>query len=226
MHRLIHTTLLLLVSACFLHAQDASPNAKTSSSQKWEKDIAALEASIQKNPPSKPSIVFIGSSSIRRWSTLKEDFPGKPVINLGFGGSQIADSVHFFDRLVLPCEPKQVIFYAGGNDLNAGKKPETVFTDFQAFASKLHTAFPKAELCFISSAPNPKRWSQIENVRQLNTLVRSYCEQDPRRKYIDMHPVMLGPDAQPKPDIFVEDRLHMNAKGYTLWKEVITPLLK
>lgn len=190
-------------------------------SKKWEKDIAAFEAKDKENPPEKGAIVFVGSSSIRFWTTVAEDFPHHRVINRGFGGSQITDSVEFADRIVIPYAPRMVVMYAGGNDLNAGKPPEQVFTDFKAFEQKVHHALPDTEIAYISSAPNPKRWAQVENVKALNKSIAEYCAATPKTKFIDVFPAMLGPDGLPKPDIFRPDRLHMVDKGYRLWTEIV-----
>ncbi len=99
----------------------------------FEKDIVAFEASDRTNPPPKQAVLFLGSSSIRMWRTLARDFPEHRVINRGFGGSQIADSIHFAERIVFPYEPRVIVFYAGGNDLNAGKSAESVAGDFKSF---------------------------------------------------------------------------------------------
>src|SRR5437867_2700351 len=101
---------------------EAPPNPST----KWEKEIAAFEQADREHPPEKGGIVFVGSSSIRKWTTLAADFPRHRVLNRGFGGSELADSVYFADRIVLPYEPRLVVLYAGGNDINAGKTPEQV----------------------------------------------------------------------------------------------------
>lgn len=196
----------------------------THDSSKWEKEIAALEARDRTNPPPPGCIVFVGSSSIRLWKTLAADFPGLPVVNHGFGGSQLADSVNFADRIILPAQPRQVVIYAGGNDLNAGKPPELVYGDFVALATKLHTALPRAQIAFIASAPNPARWAQVENVKRLNALVEAWCRRH-GHTFINVFPLMLGPDGLPRPDIFVADRLHMNEKGYALWREAVAPHL-
>ena len=100
---------------------------------KWEKEIAAFEAKDKENPPAKGQIVFVGSSSIKKWTTLQKDFPHHRVLNRGFGGSQLGDSVYFADRIVIPYAPRMVVVYSGGNDINAGKTPENVFASFQAF---------------------------------------------------------------------------------------------
>jgi hypothetical protein len=107
---------------------------------RWEKDIKAFEAADKTNPPPKNAILFIGSSSVRGWKTLAQDFPEHKVINRGFGGSHLNDSVHYFDRIVAPYKPRMIVVYAGSNDITFGKKPETVFADFKAFVEKTRKA--------------------------------------------------------------------------------------
>jgi lysophospholipase L1-like esterase len=192
---------------------------------KWEKEISAFEAKDKENPPPKGGIVFVGSSSIRKWTTLAEDFPHHHVLNRGFGGSQIIDSVHFADRIVLPYEPRMVVLYAGGNDIHAGKSPEQVFADFQAFVEKVRAKLPKTVIACISIAGNPSRWAEVEKVKALNAMIEGYIKDKPGLKFINVFPRMLGSDGQPRPEIFVEDRLHMNAEGYKLWTEIVGPYL-
>lgn len=188
---------------------------------RWEKEIAAFEASDKTNPPPKGAIVFVGSSSIRMWKSLASDFPDRAVVNRGFGGSQIIDSVHFADRIVLPYAPRQIVMYAGGNDINAGKTPEQVLADFKVFVAKVQAALPATRIAFISIAPNPARWAQVERVRRLNQLIEDYTRTNSHLDFINVFPQMLGPDGQPKPDIFLNDRLHMNERGYALWREIV-----
>ena len=193
---------------------------------RWEKDIQQFEASDKTNSPPKNAILFIGSSSIKRWTTLAEDFPKNKVINRGFGGSHLNDSVFYFDRIVAPYKPKMIVLYAGGNDINAGKTPEQVFSAFKGFVAKTHQALPKTRVAYISIAPNPARWSQVEQVKAANKMIETFIKQDSKLIFIDVFPEMLGADAKPKPDIFVKDNLHMNAKGYALWTSIVRPYLK
>ena len=217
-------TVVALAFAPVLRADDKAP-AKPHDSAKWENEIAAFEKSDAQTPPAKGGIVFVGSSSIRLWKTLAEDFPQHRVLNRGFGGSEIADSVHFADRIVLPYAPRMVVLYAGGNDLNAGRAPDEVFADFKAFAGKVRAGLPVAELAYISSAGNPARWAQVEKVQALNGMIEAYIKGQPNMKFINVFPRMLGDDGLPKPDIFVADKLHMNPEGYKIWTEIIRPLL-
>lgn len=212
---------LLCLAIAFTSAFAAEKPLASTPPSKWEKDIAKFEAQDEAKPPRKGGIVFVGSSSIRLWATLAEDFPNHHVLNRGFGGSQIADSVAFAERIVMPYAPRMVVMYAGGNDLNAGKSPEAVFADFVAFAGLVRAALPETEIAYISVAPNPKRWAQLEKVKALNAMVAHYCAKQPRMKFIDVFPHMLGADGLPKPDIFRADRLHMNDKGYRIWTEVV-----
>jgi lysophospholipase L1-like esterase len=193
---------------------------------RWEKDIAAFEAQDRTNPPPGNAVLFIGSSSIRLWKTLGQDFPELKVINRGFGGSQVVDSVSFVDRIVVPYRPRQIVMYAGGNDINAGKTPEQVASDFKDFVAKVHAKLPETKIAYISIAPNPARWAQVERVKRANELVREFTGTDKRLQFIDVFQHMLGKDGKPLPEIFVEDRLHMNEKGYTIWKSVVGAALK
>jgi lysophospholipase L1-like esterase len=192
---------------------------------KWEKEIAAFEASDKTKPPPQDGILFIGSSSIRMWTTLAADFPGQKVINRGFGGSQIIDSVHFMNRIVVPYRPKMIVLYAGGNDINAGKSPDQVFADFKMFVENVRRALPQTRIAYISIAPNPARWAQVEKVRAANKLIEDFITRDTRLAFINVFPQMLGEDGRPKPDIYRDDKLHMNAKGYELWVGIVKPYL-
>src|SRR5882757_8071380 len=133
--------LLLIASTAPALAQKAAHD-----SSKWEKAIATFEAEDKTNPPPKGALLFIGSSTIVRWKTLAQDYPEHKVINRGFGGSQIADSVNFAERIVIPYAPRAVFLRAGGNDLNAGKSVAEVFDDYKAFVAKIHAKLPGTDI--------------------------------------------------------------------------------
>jgi lysophospholipase L1-like esterase len=192
---------------------------------KWEKEISAFETADQAHAPEKGGIVFVGSSSIRLWKTLAEDFPHHRVINRGFGGSELTDSVFYADRIIFPYQPRMIVLYAGGNDINAGQSPEKVFADFKAFVEKIRTRLPDADIAYISIAGNPARWAQVEKVRAANGMIEEFTKDKPHLKFINVFPRMLGDDGLPRPGIFVADRLHMNAEGYKLWTEIVAPFL-
>jgi len=208
-----------------LHFSEAGYDVVTSAIR-WQKEILGFgKLDAQKALPEHP-IVFTGSSSIRRWLTLEADFPGLPVMNRGFGGSEVFDSFNYAHLTVIKYKPRLVVMYAGGNDINGGKTPQRVFADFKAFVAKVHAALPECRICYISNAPNPSRWKLIDKMIEASRLVEEYTKTDKRLQFINVYPHMLGADGRPKPDIFVSDGLHMNAKGYAIWKEVVGPYLK
>ena len=195
-------------------------------SQKWEKAIAAFEAADKKSPPPQGGIVFTGASGITRWTTLKEDFPEFQVINRGFGGSQIEDAAYYADRIVIPYKPKAVVFQSGGNDINAGKSPERVAKDFEAFVAKVRAALPDVRILFIEQAPSSKRWEQREKLQQLNKLVKNFIAKDKNLVFIPMWNEFIGPDGKPNDSLYVEDKLHNNAAGYKIRTRVVKSYLK
>jgi lysophospholipase L1-like esterase len=192
----------------------------------WLKEIDQLTQSDQANPPAPGGIVFVGSSSIRLWPSLSGDFPGMNVVNRGFGGSELADSVFFFDRLVAPYRPRIVVLYAGENDLAGGhKSPEQVAADFAQFRAKVQAALPAARLIYIACKPSPSRAAAWDKFRAANALIAAACAQDPRCVFVDVFPAMLDAQGAARPELFVGDHLHMNADGYAIWKKLLTPLL-
>ncbi len=194
-------------------------------SSRWEKYIARFEVTDKKKMPEPGGVLFIGSSSIRMWKTLKQDFSGFSVINRGFGGSQIADSTHFAERILHPYKPRQIVLYAGDNDVNAGKSPETVLADFQQFVKTVLAKLPEARISFIAIKPSLSRWKLSEKMVKANALVHSECAKSKRLDYIDIWQPMLGDDGKPMPNLFLRDGLHLNAKGYALWTSLVKPLL-
>ena len=147
------------------------------------------------------------------------------MVNRGFGGCQLADVYHYADRIVIPYAPREVVIYAGGNDISAKKSPEIVFGDFVALMEKLRAALPQVKLVFISCPPSPKRWAQTADIRDMNSRIAHYCRRHDIT-FVNTFDLMLGLDGLPLPDIYVEDQLHMNAKGYAIWRDAVTPHLK
>jgi len=192
---------------------------------KWEKEIAAFEQMDRTNPPPKDGVVFIGSSTIRLWKSLPQDFPNHHVINRGFGGSEIMDATHFADRIIFPYEPRSVFLRAGGNDIHAGKTPAQVFDDFKEFVATVRAKLPKTEIVFISQSPAIARWSEAENNKTLNKLAEDYVRGKPGLKYVETYDIVFGPDGQIRPELFIEDKLHFNAAGYKLLAERVRTIL-
>jgi|SRR5665213_580035 len=209
----------------FTGCASAPPNSiATHDPSRWRNEIAAYERSDATNPPPRGCIVFSGSSYIRKWTTLAADFPNLPVINRGFGGCELADIFDYADRIIIPYAPRKIVIYAGGNDINAGLAPEIVFGDFVALMKKLHQALPRTKLVFISCPPSPSRFAETEKFKAVNALIANYCGRHDIA-FVNTFALMLGPDGRPRPDIYANDRLHMNAAGYAIWRDAVKPYL-
>jgi hypothetical protein len=193
--------------------------------KRFAKEIDAFTNADKTNPPPKNAILFIGSSTLRKWTTLAQDFPGRKVFNRGFGGSQMSDAVYYFDRIVAPYQPNLIVLYEGSNDIDDHKTPEQVFHNFKAFVAKVHEQLPQTRLDFISILTTPVRAAEVEKVKEANGLIRDYIAHDEKLTYIDAFPAMLGPDGKPDAALFLSDRLHPNAKGYVHLQAVIAPYL-
>lgn len=190
----------------------------------WADAMAAFDRKDREQPAPANAIVFVGSSSIGGWD-LDRFFPDLPAINRGFGGSQIIDSVNHADLLVIRHKPRVVVFYAGDNDLAAGKSPEEVAGDFRTFVAKVHASTPETRILFIGIKPSISRWSLIGNVRKANQLIRNFSESDDRLGFVDVDAPMLGWDEKPRKELLAEDGLHLTEKGYELWTILVRPFL-
>ena len=230
MHRHVRTIQIALLLSLFgsvgiaARPGQAAPPARDFS--QWDKDIAAFEAADRTSPPPKDAILFVGSSTIVRWTTLQEDFSNQRVINRGFGGNQIVDSTHFADRMIFPYRPRMIFLRAGGNDLHAGKSPEQVFQDFKDFVATIHAKLPKTEIVYISLAPSIARWEEREATKKLNALIKDYVKKGRRLKYIETYDTTLDPTGQPRPELFVEDKLHFSPAGYKLLIDRVRPFVR
>ncbi len=192
---------------------------------RWEPEIAAYEAADRTNPPAKGGILFIGSSTIRLWSTLASDFPNHRVINRGFGGSEIVDSTHFADRIIFPYAPKQIFLRAGNNDIHNGRLPTEVASDFAAFVRTVHARLPQTEITFISLCAVPDRWPEGDKNRLLNKMIRHMALNMPRVSYVDAWNISLTNSGYARPELFRDDQLHFNAEGYKLLADRVRPFL-
>jgi lysophospholipase L1-like esterase len=215
-------------AACGLAALAREPDATVERGSpdpalgRFESEIAAFEKWDRQNAFPKDAILFVGSSSIRMWQTA-EAFPDAPVINRGFGGSTIADVNHYFDRVVAKYKPRAIIFYAGDNDIAAGKPPQKVYEDFLEFVRLVRDRLAETPIYFISIKPSIARLKMWPDMQKTNQLVRELCGKNHQLKFVDIAtPMLAGRDA-PSKDLFLDDGLHLNDKGYELWIKVLSP---
>jgi lysophospholipase L1-like esterase len=191
----------------------------------WEKEIQAYEAHDRTNPPPKHALLFVGSSMIRKWTSLAKDFPDHKVINRGVGGCEVVDDTHFADRIIFPYEPRMILMRCGGNDIANGKSPEQVFADFKEFAETVHAKTPNVDIVFITWGATPLRWAQHEKEETYNKLVKEYSTKTPHLIYADVSDIVFDKDGKPRPELFEPDRLHYNAEGYKLLTKALRPYL-
>ncbi|MBL9124918.1 MAG: hypothetical protein JNG90_14880 [Planctomycetaceae bacterium] len=215
---------LALAVACLalpVVALGADPQSKSS----WEGAIARFEQADREQPPAAGGIVFVGSSSIRLWD-LKESFPDLPVLNRGFGGSHLSDSVHFADRIVTKYRPRLVVLYAGDNDIASGKTPERVRDDFRAFVDRVHSTLPETKILFLAIKPSPARAKHAAAQATANRLIADEIAKNPRLAFVDVGTPLLDAAGKPRAELFVKDQLHLSEEGYAVWSELLRPLLQ
>jgi lysophospholipase L1-like esterase len=227
--RCLWLAVLLLMGGVVVLGQEAvgveGPATRPVGPERFAEAIESFEARDRESPPAEGGILFIGSSSIRGWD-LEAFFEDLPVINRGFGGSRIADSVYFADRIVLPYRPRVIVFYAGENDVNGGKSPRAVADDFEEFVGKVRAELPETRIVFIGLKPSPSRWGRIEQFRETNRLIEDYIATQEGMVFIDVEPAMLDENGEPRGEMYRTDRLHLTREGYEVWAELVRPHLE
>ena len=186
------------------------------------KDITVKYDSIWDS--SKETIVFTGSSSVRLWRKLEQEFPNHQIINSGFGGSQASDLLLFMDELILSYSPKKVFIYEGDNDLWADKSPADVLDTTAEIIRRIKSKNPETEVILIAAKPSISRWKIRGKYKRLNRKMERFTKNDPQLYYVDVWKPMLN-KRKLKTDIFIEDGLHMNQKGYDIWYEAMKDLV-
>ncbi len=208
-------SILLVANPVALRAEE---NKHEPEIQKFEKKDAATSVPLN-------GILFVGSSSIRGWNVDKF-FPGLPVLNRGFGGSQVSDVLHYFDRIVVPYKPKTIVFYSGDNDISGGKTTETVVSDVKKFVALVHEKLPSAQILIIPPKPSIARWKLWPAMQEVGLAEQQLAEADDKITFIDIAPAMLSPDGKPRKELLKKDGLHMTDEGYVIWSDMVRPLLE
>jgi lysophospholipase L1-like esterase len=216
----IRVAILALWFASFLQA--APPRDPS----KWAHEIEAFAESDRSDPPASGAILFVGSSSIRLWKDLSADFPGRNIIQRGFGGAHLSDLIYYADRIILPYKPSQIVIYAGDNDIAKGMNPKEVFADFKTLVGKIQKALPDVKIHFLAIKPSPSRWHLSPQAAEANGLIRRYCAMRPKVSYIDVWTATLNEDGMPNAALFEKDSLHINRKGYEIWAKYIREALQ
>tara|TARA_B100001123_G_scaffold205195_1_gene232673 strand:+ start:40081 stop:40827 length:747 start_codon:yes stop_codon:yes gene_type:complete len=191
---------------------------------RYDADIAAFTTWDRKNSTPDGAVLFVGSSSIRFWPTAVY-FSNRKVVNRGFGGAHISDVNHFVQETVFSHDPSVVVFYAGDNDVWAGKREAQILDDFVEFVSAVQAESTNTPIVFVSLKPSPSRWSVWAEMQAANQTIRSLVDGDPFLHYADVATPMIGNDGVPIPGLFLDDGLHLNAEGYGVWTDVVKTVL-
>ncbi|MEM9420340.1 MAG: SGNH/GDSL hydrolase family protein [Planctomycetota bacterium] len=182
--------------------------------------IARRESAVSNQFPAGP-VVFYGSSSIRLWQTLEQDFPHTWTANLGFGGSTLEACDHFFERMVLPARPSGLVVYAGDNDIGDGRTPEAILKSFHSLMKQIDADLPGVPVAWIGIKPSIARWEMRQAIGKVNAWTREAVRARPGTDWVDIHDRMLGSDGKPRKELFADDGLHLSPAGYQLWAQAV-----
>lgn len=212
-------SLILFLFLAFLsHAQESTPF--------WS-DIQEFKQRDSVNFPASNQILFVGSSSFTKWTDVQDYFPSHKIINRGFGGSTLNDLIHYVNDVIFPYHPKQIIIYCGENDFAANNSlyPAQVADRFKELFGLIRKKYKKVPIAYISMKPSPSRENLMAKFNVANVMIQNFLKTKKKTAYIDVYHAMLLADGKPIPNIFVEDKLHMNADGYKIWQKIIEPYL-
>lgn len=178
--------------------------------------------------PPKNAILFVGSSSFRMWSNLQQAFPKHTIINRGFGGSSLPHVIQYADDIIFPYNARQIVIYAGENDLTESDtiSGSTVAARFQHLFRLIRQKQPDVPVVFVSIKPSPSRAHLMPKMVEANRLIQAFLKKQKKATFVNVYPLMLNEKGAPMEDIFLNDQLHMNEKGYAIWKKALIPHLK
>ncbi len=196
--------------------------------QSFSKDIQNFRRQDSIAMPAKDQILFIGSSSFTLWKSVKEDFPGYPILNRAFGGSTLSDLIYYVKDIVYPYQPRQIVIYCGENDFAANDSlyPSQVAKRFELLFVIIRKKFPKVPVVYVSMKPSPARVKLMAKFNVANVMIRSFLKDKKNTAFVDVYHAMLNADGSVNESIFLADKLHMNKKGYAIWQPLIQNKLK
>ncbi len=187
----------------------------------YEDDVKRLEK-VSLDIKYEADTIFYGSSSVRMWTSLADDFSGLTPVNLGFGGSTLAACVWFFERVMVNYNPKRIVIYAGDNDLGDGRHPEEVFIFFQQLVAKMRQRFGDLPCYYVSLKPSVARFNIIEKFKYANNLIETEIVKNTDNwHFVNVYNDMVDAKGYPKKEYFVGDGLHLSVAGYQLWTQAI-----
>ncbi len=219
MKRFVISSLLLFV-AIVTNAQNKEPFPFWNEVQKFKTtDSAAFPAANQ--------ILLIGSSSFTMWKDVQTYFPDRKILNRAFGGSTLADVIRYRYDVIFPYQPKQIVIYCGENDFASSDTitVELVMQRFTTLFNYIRAKYKNVPVAYVSMKPSPSRVHLLEKYKEGNKRIKAFLATKPNTKFVDVYSAMLNEKGEPMPDIFLKDNLHMNAKGYAIWKTKLEKVL-
>jgi lysophospholipase L1-like esterase len=191
-------------------------------------EIAEFKKKDSVQHPAAGAILFVGSSSFRKWTNLQLDFPGYAIINRGFGGSGFDDVIHYAKDIIYPYHPKQIVIYCGDNDLASSEKvtAKKVYKRFVKLYDLIRKHLQNVDIIYVSIKPSPSRERLMPRMEEANDLIRDFTAKHSHVRFVDVYHLMLTPQGHPMDDLFIGDKLHMNEKGYKIWQKAILPYLE
>lgn len=197
------------------------------SSQPFQKDIDSFVLQDSRQTPPANPVLLIGSSSFTFWKDVQQAFPGFPILNRGFGGSSLTDVIHFAPQVIFAYQPRQIIIYCGENDLAAKPpvEPKVVLQRFRKLFRMIRSQWPEIPLVYISIKPSPSRWQLEPQFVEANRRINAFLRNKKNATFLDVHTAMLDSRGETRPELYISDRLHMNAGGYAIWQSLLGPLL-
>ncbi|AEK23146.1 GDSL-type esterase/lipase family protein [Capnocytophaga canimorsus] len=221
---MIRNTYIVLCLCCFFKAfsqQDSIYHRH----KIWKSTIEQFEAEDKITPPQSGAILFVGSSSFTNWKNLDTYFPNKKIINRGFGGSELKDVIFYFDRIVTPYKPKQIVLYEGDNDIVFGQTAEEYFDDVKTFVRLVRLHLPGTPILLLSIKKSPARSHYTIEFDRANALMYQYAQTQKTVQFVDVTSVLFDTKGEMRKDCFLSDNLHINEKGYQLWADLIRGFL-
>ncbi len=209
-----------------IHVLALTTGLSQSSLDRFEGQIVEFERIDQSNGYQPDAMIFTGSSSIRRWTTLESDMSPMRVINRGFGGATLPEVLFYADRIIKPHNPKMVVLYCGDNDLaNDSTTAADVMRSFRELDHWLKTNLPDTRLYFLSIKPSVKRWQYWPKMHEANQLIADYMKKESHLRFVDVSSPMLNKKGMVEENLFAEDMLHLNEKGYKIWAKIVRSAL-
>lgn len=219
MKKAIQFLLSVLLFAASAYAQNNPPP--------YWKEIQAFKQLDSLKFPASNQILFIGSSSFTNWKDIQQYFPSYPILNRAFGGSTLTDLIQYRYEVLYAYQPKQIVMYCGENDFAASDTVtvETVLLRFKTFFKLMRVRYNTIPFCYVSMKPSPSRAHLLPKYIEANKQIKKFLSTKSNTAFIDVFHSMLHADSKPMSSIFLSDSLHMNAKGYAIWKKKILPYL-